>query len=63
MMKKVRVEIRPDGSAKGEAHGYSGKGCQADVEKMLEGFGDTVDAKSKPEFYAKAPVQNRKLKQ
>lgn len=55
-MKKVVVEIAPDGSTKIDAQGFVGGSCAVatrELEVLLAGSGGSVDDKKKPDFYVK----------
>jgi hypothetical protein len=53
-MKKVVIEILPDGSSKVDAQGFKGSQCSLatrELELALAGSGP-VDDRKKPDFYA-----------
>ncbi len=61
-MRKVIIEIDPDGTSRIEAEGFKGSSCSLatrEIELALAGSGP-VDDKKKPDFYAQNP-QTQKL--
>lgn len=53
-MKKVIIEIMPDGTSKVDSQGFTGSSCALatrDLELALAGSGP-VDDRKKPDFYA-----------
>lgn len=56
-MKKVIIDILPDGSVKLDAQGFKGAQCSVatrEIELVLAGSGP-VDDRKKPDFYAQNP--------
>ena len=56
-MKKIVIEIAPDGTSKIDAQGFTGSSCSIatrEVEMALSG-GGLVDDKKKPDFYGTLP--------
>lgn len=54
-MKKIVIEIDPDGTTKVDAQGFKGKSCSLatkELELALAGSGDAVDKRPKPDYYA-----------
>lgn len=57
-MKKVLIQIFPDGSSKVDAEGFKGSQCSLatkELELALAGNMSGVDDKKKPDFYATNP--------
>ena len=49
MSKTITVDISPDGTAKVEASGFQGKGCQAATKVFEDALGVVVSRELKPE--------------
>jgi hypothetical protein len=57
-MKKVIIEIHPDGSSTVDAEGFKGQQCSVatrELELALAGSSNNVDDKKKPDFFALNP--------
>ena len=53
-MKKVIIDIYPDGSSKVDAEGFKGQSCSLatkDLELALAGNAGGVEDRKKPDFY------------
>lgn len=59
-MKKVVIEIFPDGSSKIDAQGFKGQQCSLatkELEMALVGSDSSaIDKRPKPDFYAQNPT-------
>lgn len=54
-MKKIIIEIHPDGTSKIDAEGFKGQQCSLatkDLELVLAGPAGEVTDRKKPDFYA-----------
>lgn len=60
-MKKVLIEIMPDGASKVDAQGFQGQSCALatrEIELALAGTPDNLDDRKKPDFYATTGQHN-----
>lgn len=60
-MKKVLIEIMPDGSSTVDAQGFQGQSCALatrEIELALAGSPSSVDDRKKPDFYATTGQHN-----
>ena len=54
--RRIVVTVRPDGKVEVRAEGYQGPACVADVRRIAEALGITLEEAHLPEYYASAEV-------
>jgi hypothetical protein len=56
-MKRIDIDIGPDGSIAIDAVGFSGPDCEEATRFLEEALGETISRQEKPEYRQRATVQ------
>jgi len=58
-MKRIDIDVDPDGGITIDAVGFSGPDCEQATRFLEEALGETVSRKHKPQYRQRAAVQHQ----